>query len=340
MSGTSSNGIAGAARDQDFGEGFAEVLARAAALPDLSREDFETTEDFVDAHIRAVVDRSVMRLRFPEPDRGGRTCDLSEHAGLRGPRMEVKLGNGKSHTLRLGALLSHSAESPEPLMLLAKTSEEAYTVLFRTCRGLEDPWAELVQARDEAEELVRSLAEDVGRRRSQTGPWQLSLALVAPHILTSPTSTARVRCQWWTGSILEEDFRHLLYRADEPGARAAEPASPLHADPGADLKLFNLCRVAGQTSNETWHWHCPRSEYPDLQRVHAPSAGRLRSAGQLLLSTRDWLMQSVYGLVHRADQAALRMRLPQPPPAETSEVLPTRRPRVRVLVDRELASVG
>jgi len=135
-----------------------------------------------------------------EPSDGydGRSVERAERRGLSHVlarlvegRTEVKLWNGKSRTLRLGSVLSRTAESAEPLMLLAKTSTEAYTVLFRTCHGMEDPWAALVQARDEAEELVRFLAEDIGRRRSQPGPWQASLAMVAQHIAaTTGTSTA------------------------------------------------------------------------------------------------------------------------------------------------------
>lgn len=49
----------------DMDAAFADVLARAAALPELNRADYYYEDQYVDALIELVVEHSTLRLQFP-----------------------------------------------------------------------------------------------------------------------------------------------------------------------------------------------------------------------------------------------------------------------------------
>ncbi len=50
----------------DVDAAFADVMARAAALPDLDRADYYYGDQYVDALIELVVEKSPLRLHFPD----------------------------------------------------------------------------------------------------------------------------------------------------------------------------------------------------------------------------------------------------------------------------------
>ncbi len=350
---------------QDLDAAFAEVLARAAALPDLPVADYNSADELVDAQIKLVVEHSNVRVRFPEPGQAPR--DRIFQPGLFGePCMPVTLGGGRSHRMPVHSVFSCAARSDEPFMLLARTSEETYTVIFRIpADGAETA----ARARETANRMVRAIADDVGRRIAHPGQgvWQMSLALVAARNAARHSGGAHSDFEWWASTLTQQDFVRLLrLRLGEraESGRSAEPPrgnalSPvinpvplteymIDIQPGrarswrqAFAADYMIDVVPGhrtaRCSPTTWVDHnCGPAA---AQRAAATGSPPQRLGSWLGRMTGRTLGAFLRELLGRIDKVALKRRLPMPPaPAVSAREPAEAQTGYRVLLDRELAA--
>lgn len=349
---------------QDLDAAFADVLARAAALPSLPAAEYNSADELVDAQIKLVVEHSTVRVRFPKPGQAPRE-QIFQPSLIGGPRLQLALGEGRSHRMLVRNVLScAAARSSEPVMLLVRTSEESYTVIFRMLAGSAAPVAP-AQAHEIVNRMVRAIADDVGRRLTQPSKdaWQMRVALVAARNDTQHTGAMPGEFQWWTGSFRQQDFAHLLRlrlgeRYNPPRGAAAwcgnaispvvepVPCEYMHGSYTGLLRSWRRVFIAEHDVDVLLYSHA-------RHQIHAPmldarAADAHENAAERFATELGYRLAMATGramgiltrlLLGPIDKIRLKHRLPAPPaPAVPIHDLADPQTSYRVLLDRELTA--